>query len=189
MATGYGVASTLVTSALVNQVKLGGYDTIVAAETGNVGPNGGYQAKSTHGSFGCSNSGLYVELLDTVPWTNITYEVIVTGNSACWSFNHHTNTYGPSPGSGNMEAYSTTLGDRISRPFNSWEVAAFQSHNRTFACNNNSNNFFHGNFQVGDPKTFFMQRRRNVNGSLAGPHIGLACTGAGTLLIRNIRIW
>jgi hypothetical protein len=184
-----GIYSTLVTSNLVNQVKFGAYNTVVTAETGDIGTGGGYQVKSEHGGFGCSNSGMYVELLDTIPWTNITYEVSVEGGASCWSFNHHTNGYGPSPGSGNMLAYSEASGDRISRPFNSWEVPSFQSHNRTFACDNNSDNFYHGTYQVGNPKTFFMQRRRNVNGSLAGPHIGIACVGAGSLLIRNIRIW
>lgn len=189
MATGYGIRSTLVTSDLVNQVSLGGYDSIVTAETGDIGSNGGYQVKTTYNSYGCSNSGVFVELLDTVTWTNITYEVVLTGTSACWSFNHHENSYGPSPKSGNMEAYSESLGDRVSRPLNSWEVSTFQSHNRTFACNNNSNNFYHSSFNVGDPKRFFMQRRRNVNGSLAGPHVGRACTNGGTTIIRNIRIW
>lgn len=187
MATGYGIASTLVTSDLVNQVKLGGYDTIVSAETGNIGPNGGYQVKTEYPTFNCSNSGVFVELLDTIPWTNITYEILTTGASACWTFNR--TGYGPTPTDGNMASYNESLGDRVSRPKNSWEVAAFQSHAKDYACDNNSNNFHHGNFQVGNPKTFFMQRRRNVNGSLAGPHVGKACTGAGTTMIRNIRIW
>lgn len=189
MATGYGVQSTLVTSDMVNQVKLGSFDTVVAAESGNLSPGGGYQIKTSYPSQNCSNSGVFVELLDTIAWTNITYEVILTGTSACWSFNHHTNSYGPSPGSGNILAYDESSGDRVSRPLNSWEVAAFQSNSRTFACHNNSNNFYHSNFDVGDPKTFFMQRRRNVNGSLAGPHVARACTNAGTTIIRNIRIW
>lgn len=187
MATGYGVQSTLVTSDLVNQVKLGSFDTTVTAETGNVGPGGGYQVKTSYNAYSCSNSGVFVELLDTIAWTNITYEVIITGTSACWAFNRA--AYGPSPQSGNMETYNESLGDRVTRPKNSWEIPAFKSHPRDYACNNNANNFYHNTYDVGDPKTFFMQRRRNTNGSLAGPHVGRACTNAGTTIIRNIRIW
>ena len=187
MATGYGIRSTLVTSTQVWSVALGSYDSIVTAETGNVGPNGGYQIKTTHTSYGCSSSGIYIELSDVIPWTNITYEVILTGGSSCWSFNY--NAYAPGAAAGNMLAYDESAGDRISRSLNSWEVSAFQSHDRTSACDNNSNNFYHGSFNLNNPKTFFIQRRRNVNGSKAGPQMGRACTSSGTTIIRNIRIW
>jgi hypothetical protein len=187
MATGYGIRSTLVTSNQVWSVALGSYDSIVTAETGNVGPNGGYQIKTTYTGYGCSSSGIYIELSDSIPWTNITYELILEGNSACWTFNE--NAYAPGSALGNLLTYDESAGDRISRPLNSWEIPAFQSHAKTSACDNNSNNFYHGSFNTNNPKTFFIQRRRNVNGSKAGPQIGRACTGTGTTIIRNIRIW
>lgn len=187
MAAGYGIQSTLVTSAQIWSVNLGSYDSIVTAETGNVGPNGGYQIKTEYSGYGCSSSGIYLELTDSIPWTNLTYEVILTGNSACWTFND--NAYAPGAAYGNMLTYNESAGDRISRPLNSWEVPAFQSHGKTYACDNNSNNFYHGSFNSNNPKTFFMRRRRNVNGSKAGPQMGRACTGTGTTIIRNIRIW
>ena len=188
MATGYGIRSILVTSDLVNQVQIGSLNTLEVSETGDIGPNGGYQAKVSNGGHGCSNSGIYIELLDTIPWTNITYEVILTGDASCWTFNHPGNSYGPG-GGGNILAYNESLGDRISRPLNSWDIPATSTHDKTYACDNASNNFMRGPVSPNQPRTFFMQRRRDVNGSLAGPQHGRACVSAGTSLIRNIRIW
>jgi len=188
MATGYGIASTLVTSTLVNQVTINSNTTLESAETGNLGPNGGYQVKISNGGHGCGNSGVFVELLDTIPWTNITYEVILTGDASCWVFNHPGGSYGPG-GGGNILAYNEALGDRISRPLNSWEIPATAPHDRTYACNNANTNFMRSAVSPNNPRTFFMQRRRDVNGSLAGPQHGRACVSAGTTIIRNIRIW
>lgn len=188
MATNYGLASRLVTADLVHEVQIGDNTTLVTGETGNVGPNGGYQVKISNTSHGCGSSGVYVIIKDTIPWTGITYEMVLTGVASCWSFNHAGSNYGPG-GTGNLLGYSEAAGDIISRAIRSWEVPAFQTHNRTFACDNNSDNFFHSSFHQGDPKIFYMKRRRNVNGSLAGIQHGRACVAAGTTIIRNIRIW
>lgn len=188
MATNYGLGSTLVTANLVHEVQIVTNTTLITEETGNVGPNGGYQVKVSNSAHGCGSSGVYVVIKDTIPWRGITYEMVLTGVAACWSFNHPSGNYGPG-GNGNLLGYSEAAGDVISRSVRSWEVSAFQTHNRTFACDNNSNNFFHGSFHQGDPKIFYMKRRRDVNGSLAGIQHGRACVGAGTTIIRNIRIW
>jgi len=187
MATGYGIRSTLVTSDLVNQVLINSNTTLETAETGNIGPNGGYQVKISNGGHGCGNSGVFVELLDTIPWANITYEVIITGTASCWVFNHPGGSYGPG-GGGNILAYNEALGDRVSRPLNSWEISGVSAV-KTYACDNNSDNFMRSQVNPNNPKTFFMQRRRDVNGSLAGPQHGRACVSSGTAIIRNIRIW
>lgn len=186
MALAHGQKSTLVTSTHVYGVSVNSA-TINTGTTGDIGSRGGYQISVTHDNVGCSSTGVLLELNDLVAWTFVTFEVSLTSYCSCWSF--CTGNY-VSAGGGNILSYNEGNGDRISRAFNSWELPQFQTHNRESACDNDSDNFFHGSFSVGDPKTFFMKRRRNVNGNRGGIALGRACTGpAGLTIIRNIRIW
>jgi len=184
MGTFYGIKPTIVTSVDVNSIILTN-STIVSASTGDIDIGGGYQLYITNDTADCSSSGVYLELKDNINWKYITFEMVLTGYAACWNFissgwgSYTTNIYD----------YDEALGDVILHPFNSWEYPEFQTHNRTSACDNNPDNFFHGSFQKGNPKTFIMKRRRNVNGGLAGIYHMRACSGIGTTLIRKIRIW
>ena len=191
MATTYGIASTLVTTANVNLVGTTGGTTISA---GNNGPLGGYQIIFQHDTGGCGSgpdSGVYIELNDSTPWTRITFEWLGIGGAACWSF---PNTSGFGAGAGPTDAnlinYDEAAGDRVSRSYLTWEVPQFQSHSKVYACDNDSNNFFR--YNTGEYRSFFMQRRRNSLLSYGGIHHGRSCnsTGVGaTTIIRNIRIW
>lgn len=193
MATTYGIASTLVTTANVNLVGTTG-GTVISS--GNDGPLGGYQLVFQHDTGGCGSgpdSGVYIELNDSTPWTYITWEWVGIGVAACWDF---TNSSGWGGGAGptaaNLINYDESAGDMVSRSYNSWEYPQFQSHSKVYACDNDSNNFFHGGYQVGNPKSFFMKRRRNSLLSYAGIHHGRSCNNYGvgiTTTIRNIRIW
>lgn len=188
MATGYGIASTLVTSDLVYAVNLKN-STIITEETGNIGPNGGYQVKFRHDTAGCGNpdSGIFVELNDNIPWTRITFEWLGLGTSACWSFNG--GSYGADgwPPSGYLQSFDANQ-DIISRTYLTWEVPAYQSHNRINGCDTNPDNFFR--FNASEYKSLFMSRRRDTTGNRAGVHFGRSCNNVGDLtIIRNIRIW
>jgi len=186
MALFHGQASTLVNSNHVYGVSVNNATTNSGA-TGDIGSRGGYQLTVDQQSVGCGSTGLLLELNDTVAWRNVTFEVSVTGAYSCWSF--CTGNY-VSAGGGNIFSYNEGNGDIISRAFNSWELPQFQTHNRENACDNNSDNFLHISYNVGDPKRFFMKRRRDVNGNRGGIAIGYACVSiAGTTIIRNIRIW
>lgn len=184
MGTFYGIKPRIVTSADVNSITLTNA-TIVSASTGDIDTYGGYQLYITNDTASCSSSGVYLELKDNISWSYLTFEIVLTGYAACWNF--------ISSGWGgittNIYDYNESLGDVILHPFNSWEYPEFQTHDRTSACDNNADNFFHGSFQKGDPKTFIMKRRRNVNGSLGGIYHMRACSSTGTTLIRKIRIW
>lgn len=188
MSTIGGSNSILVTSNNINSITLSN-SVIVDAETGNVGPDGGYQLKcyrDVSGDF-CTTNTVYLELNDSFPWTNISCEIIVGDYSACWGFNN-------SQSNGHLLPYSEVDGDII--PFErckySWEYPEFQTHNKVWACDNESNNFFHPSFQKGDPKSFLMRRRRDTSGSLAGIYHNRACSSTGTgsyIIIRKIHIW
>jgi hypothetical protein len=189
MATGYGIKSTLVTSANIHAVNL--YNcTIITAETGNIGPNGGYQVKVSHNTFGCGteqDNGIFLELNDSVPWTRITWEWLGNGAASCWNFNAGSYGGGAGPTSGYLQSFDIDL-DPISRSYLSWEVPAFQTHNRVSACDNNADNFFL--FNTGEYRSFFMNRRRDTSGNKAGIHHGRSCNTTGVFsIIRNIRIY
>jgi hypothetical protein len=156
--------------------------TIVTAETGNIGPNGEWQIKVTHNNCGCDLTQVDIVLKDNISWRYITFEMDTTGAAACWGWNH-----GSYSGSGNLFGYDESAGDRIFESINSWELAQFQSHNRTVACDNDSNNFMR--YNENGPRVFAMKRRRNVNGSLAAISFGRACNCSGYTIVKNIRIW
>lgn len=185
MGTFYGINARLITSSDVSSITLNNM-VIDYANTGNLGTNNSYQLRTTNDSVGCGSCGVYLELNDNIPWKNISFEILLTGTAACWSFN--VDGYGPSPGTGYLLGYDESVGDLVARSLNSWEVPAYQSHNKVSACDNDANNFFR--FDPAPYKSFFMRRRRNWTGNnKAGINSGRACAGAGTTIIRNIRIW
>lgn len=181
-----------VTSANIDSVSITG-GTLISA--GNNGPAGEYQVVFQHDLFGCGNpdSGVYIQLNDTIKWSNIVYRWSGTGLASCWSFNQSGYGAAADPvngGTGNLKSYDESLGDGVFYSYLTWEVPAYQSHNRVSACDNDSNNFFRYNETL--PKAFSIKRRRNSLSSLAGIHHGRSCnsTGAGAITtINNIRIY
>jgi len=187
-----GIRSTLVTSTIVYSVTTHGGTILSQGDT-----DSGYEVQFRHDNGGCGNpdSGILVLLGNSVKWNRIAFEWTGTGTASCWSFMRTgASNFGSSTGlgDGNLLAYSEAAGDVISRPYLTWEVPAYQSHDRIYACDNNANNFFR--FNSGEAKSFFMKRRRATafNGNFAGIHHGRSCnsTGAGAVTtIKNIRIW
>jgi|14BtaG_2_1085337.scaffolds.fasta_scaffold16549_2 hypothetical protein len=142
---------------------------------------------------GCDNSAVYIRLKDPIDWNMISCRFTINGYASCWSFNSSSG-YGPGPYDGNLHSYDPSKNDFFSesRSTNSWGHTQFQSHSRVFACDNNSNNFYHSGYHLGDPKIFIMKRRRNLNGELAGIYHSTACQGSGTghnVKISDINIW
>jgi len=185
----YTVNSTLVKAEHVHGVTL--YNcTIISAETGDVGPYGGYQVKVTHDTSGCGSSQsnyFYLELKSSLVGKYISCEFEMTGVASCWGFNDAGYALG-----GNLLSYSESSGDLIPnyRSLNSWEKTQFQSHNKISACDNDSNNFFHSSYHTGNPKKLLMRRRRDNLSANFGPSHGRSCNNTGVYtIIRNIRVW
>lgn len=153
----------------------------------------GFSVTFRHDLSGCGSpdSGIFVELKDFIPWTMMSVEFLVLGQAACWSFN--TSGYGNAvgnSGTGNIDTYNEALGDRCVKTYLAQDEPAYLTHNKVYACDNNADNFMRFNTGVYRKCTFV--RRRNINGSLAGPHHGRSCnsTGAGSLtIIQNIVVW
>lgn len=163
--------------------------TIVMSETGNLGPDGGFQIKFYNNTGGCGTSvqgRLTLMLNDNdFVWSHISCEFELQGTGACWGFND--NSYADSA---NLKGYYVDSSGFISdyRAVNSWENPTYQSHNRETACDNADNNFF----RFSGVKRFVMKRSRANLSSLAGISHGRSCnsTGEGSYtIIKNIRIW
>lgn len=193
MSTQYGRLSFPITQSMVDSVTTTG-GTIISQ--GNTGYNNTYEIIFQHELSGCGNpaSALVILLKNTTPnWKFITWEWRGTGTAACWTFNSTsaealfgTTAYNL----GYLQAYNESLGDGVFNSFLSWEIPAYQSHNRVVACNNDANNFFR--FNSTQFKSFFMKRRRDSSGNLAGIHHSRSCNsiGAGSRThIRNIYVY
>tara|TARA_R110000737_G_C14332123_1_gene441706 strand:+ start:31 stop:600 length:570 start_codon:yes stop_codon:yes gene_type:complete len=184
-----GPKATLVTSDLVNSVATTG-GTIMSQ--GNTGPNGGYTITFKHDLGGCgsADSGILILLKDDFSWNRMAFDWEGNGTAACWSF-MHTSGFGASTGTvnGNMSPLDSINVDAIINPELTWEVSAYQSHNRVYACDNNANNFFR--FNSSSYKKFRMLRTRIADTTnLAGIHHGRSCNSTGAFtVIKNIRIW
>jgi hypothetical protein len=164
--------------------------------TKNTDENGRYIFEGYHTTGGCGvaqDSGVLILLKDDILWNKMCFRFECLGTASCWSFMDSASNYGGSTGTptGNMLAYSEASGDRLHDNFLTWEVPAYQSHNRTHACDNEANNFFR--FDGGVFRKFRMTRRRNVGAGLAGIHHGRSCNtaGAGSAVTRitDIFIW
>jgi hypothetical protein len=144
---------------------------------------------------GCASSSVFIELKDDMLWNRISCKFVINGYASCWTFNDTGWTGGPGPGSGYLLPYDSSAGDFFSEERfteNSWEKSQFKSHARGSACDNNSNNFYHGSYQTGNPKTFIMKRRRDTSGNRAGLYHATACQQSGTghnITIQDIKIW
>jgi hypothetical protein len=185
-----GRSSVAVSSAYVNSVNITG-GTVLSQ--GNAS-NGGFAVSFQHNLGGCggAESGIFVELKDTIAWTGISFRMTLIGQAACWSFANSPG-YGLVPGfntTGNLSTYDTSQGDQISISYLAQQTPPFNTHDPVYACDNNADNFM--NFNTSTYRYFTMKRRRNVNGSLAGIATGRSCnsTGSGSItIIDNIFIW
>jgi hypothetical protein len=180
MSINYGPVGHVVTSLDINSIELL-QTSIDTARTGDIGPNGSYQLFINHLNAGCDLSRVNLQLKDNIDWTYITFEIETTGGSACWGYNSGNYSI-----TGNMESYNEQLGDRIFEPVNSWELSQFQSHDRTTACDNDSNNFMR--YNEAGPRSFCMKRRRSAGGGLVSISHGRACNYLGTTLIKKITL-
>jgi hypothetical protein len=188
MSIKYGAASFRVTQSMIDGVTITGGTIISQGDTGH---NNSYEILFQHDLAGCGNpaSGIVILLKDTSPnWKYITWEWRGTGTASCWTFNHTaawalsgTTAYNL----GYLQAYDESLGDRIFNSYLSWEIPEYQTHNRVVACNNNADNFFR--FNSSQFKSFFMQRRRDNSGNLAGIHHSRSCSSTGSGSRTNIR--
>lgn len=188
MTTYYGRQAYRVTASQVSSVDITG-GTIISQ--GDV--DGGFEVRFQHDLGGCGNpdSGIFVAIRDFVSWTWMSVDFMVTGTASCWSFNHP--SYGAAVGNGatgNILTYNESLGDKCVKTYLAQEDAAYSSHDKVTACDNDSNNFMRYTGETFRRCTFV--RRRNVNGQLAGPHHGRSCnsTGSGSMtVIKNIYVW
>lgn len=185
MSVVYGRRAERVQIANVNSVILVGATIL---EQSNV--NGGYEIKFQHNTGNaCDSSGVFVQLLDFIPWKGISVEFQTTGSAACWTF-MQPGGYGSSGGDGNIYTYDESLGDQCVKTFLAQEDAQFSSHAKANACDNDANNFMRYNTSTFRKCTFI--RRRNVNGSLGGIHHGRACSEIGSnaiTIMKNIYVW
>jgi hypothetical protein len=144
---------------------------------------GGAVLTFSHPNIGCTSSGFTVLLNDVIPWTRITFEVYLTGVASCWAFCEGTNNV---PTDANITTWNSGI-DRVFFPENCWELPQYTL--KMLACDNSSDNFFHGTYHTGTYKKFLTTRRRNSTATLAGLSHGRACINEGTTIVSNIRIW
>lgn len=183
-----GPKATKVTSALINSITTTG-GTITSQ--GDTGEKGSFSVTFRHDVSGCGgpDSGILILITNSIPWTKIAFDWEGNGTAACWSFMNPSGGFGSATGTqdGNLIQYGAP-GDAIINPYLTWEVPAYQSHDRLYACDNDANNFFR--FNGGEYKKFRMVRTRNTSGNLAGIHHGRSCNTSSTFtIIKNIYIW
>lgn len=182
MGISYGTNSLRIKSAHINQIVNTNGTIVSQGDSGQ-----GFEFRWYPNNAGCGgspNSKFYIELLDPIPWTNITYEVYTTGTASCWNFNS-----GGSLGTGNLVAFNSSI-DRVTRCQNSFELPQYTL--QMSACDNATTNFMHVSFKTGTFRSFFATRRRDSPSSLANINLELSCNGAGVdniFIIRNIFVW
>jgi len=154
--------------------------------------NGFYTIKAYHNGGGCGSpaeSGVWVKIKTSIPWSRVVCDFTVKGSAACWGFNG--NGYGQfTDQSGNLQSYSTASGDIIFGPdaINAFENTAYTI--KASACDNDANNFMR--FNTSSDRTFTMFSRRNNLSNLAGPLHGRSCNSTGVdsyTIISNIYIF
>ncbi len=192
MSFNYGPAGLIVTTEYINSLNTTGATVLSQSyDTDN-----GYTVTIQHDLAGCggAETGFFIEIKDPFPWRNMSCRFRLLGGAACWSFmNTGGSNYGTAAGSsgtGYMLSYSEAAGDRIIRTYLAQDDPQFATHDKVFACDNDTNNFMR--YNTGEYRSFTMVRRRNVNGSLAGVHHGRSCnsTGGGSItIVDQIRIW
>lgn len=192
MSIAYGPSGIKVDQRLINSIGITG-GTILSTENNT---ENGFTVTFQHDTVGCGgpDSGIFVELKDTILWSRISCRFRLLGTAACWSFmNTGGGNYGAdagSSGTGYMLPYSEANGDKILRSYLAQLESQFITHDKVYACDNDSNNFMR--YNGGEYKTFTIVRRRSVSATLAGIHHGRSCNSAGTgaiTIIDQIRIW
>lgn len=153
--------------------------------------NGFYTIKAYHNAGGCGGveSGVWVKIKTSIPWSRLVCDFTVKGSAACWGFNG--NGYGAfTDSSGNMASYSTASGDIIFGPDATYSFENSSYTIKASACDNNADNFMRYNTSV--DRTFTMFSRRNNLSNLAGPLHGRSCNSTGVdsyTIISNIYIF
>ena len=188
MSTVYGRKAYSISSTLVSSIAVTGGTVLSSGDV-----NGSFEVRFRHDLGGCgsADSGIFVQLLDFTAWTMMAVQFELLGSASCWSFN--TSGYGNAvgnSGTGNMLTYSEAAGDKCVKTYLAQNDSPYTTHDKVSACDNNADNFMVANTGVYRKCTFI--RRRNVNGSLAGPHHGRSCnaSGAGAItVIKNIYVW
>ena len=134
-----------------------------------------------------SNNGVVILLKDFVKWTGLHCSFTSTGAASCWGWNGD-NGYGAglTTPTGNLSAYNANLGDFTYNEFNVWDLPQFRKY--FSACDNNSDNYMHGNYQVGSSRGFTMFNRRSNMNSLAGPSHGRTCNTTGNIIFSSIKV-
>lgn len=178
----YGQTGRLIFDADINSIT----NTGITSVDKNGNEDGSFHYKVTTPGDGCTtNNGFVILLDDVIPWTKISYKVTLTGVSSCWNFNNGTN-YLPAVAH-NILSWNSSL-DTVTKCLNTFEQTQFAI--KMFACDNNSDNFFHSSFAVGNPKIFTAVRRRDsISNGLAGPAIGVNCNGTVTIEVSEIVVW
>lgn len=148
--------------------------------------NGKYLLEVTHPNNGCgSQSGVNIYIDDFIDWRYLSYKVYLTGTASCWRFNEGTG-YGTT--THNILGWDPNQGDTVGAAQNCWELGQYTL--KMSACDNNADNFFHSSFHTGSFKSFIVKRRRDTSTTaLAGPAVGRTCSGSGTTIISDIRVW
>lgn len=150
--------------------------------------SGSYFIKLQPDSGGCgsgTDSSFYVEIKDNPSWTKISYQLYLTGTAACWSFNSSGWT-----GNNNLLQFDSSI-DKFYYGNNSFELPQFTY--KVQACDNDSTNFWHGAFQVGTYRSFFITRRRDTSTTnLVKIALAWSCNSYGLgsyAILRNITVW
>ena len=171
----YGKRFRKVTLDMIDTVNTSGTGTI---SNSNNDANGYYTLTYLHQNSGCDSSGFAIKIKQDIEWSYLICDFYMEGVASCWSFNQ--DGYGPTTG---MLSWDSNQGDLFWDPFNSWDLPQYSV--KTFACDNNSDNFMHGSFATGANRGFTIRSRRNGT-SYAGPAHGRACNGGGTTIVSNI---
>lgn len=182
MALKHGQQGRIILDADVDSIT----NTGIASVDKNGDERGSFHYKVTTPNDGCTtNNGFVILLKDVISWTKMSYKVTLTGTASCWNFNHNTN-YLPAVAH-NILGFNSSL-DTVTKCTNTFEQSQFAL--KMFACDNNSDNFFHGSFAVGNPKIFTAVRRRDsISNGLAGPGIGVNCNATVTIQVSEIVVW
>jgi hypothetical protein len=181
MATKYGRLSFPVTLDMIDSVTTTG-GTIISQ--GNTGINNSYEIIFQHDLGGCGNpaSAIRLDIKNTTPnWKYITWEWKGTGTAACWTFNSGSSWALPGNTQYNLGyllSYNESLGDKVFNTYLTWEIEAYQTHDKVQACDNDANNFFR--FNSAQWKSFFMSRRRDSSGNLGAIFHSRSCNSVGT---------
>lgn len=187
MSVKYNIGSTRLSSLNIGTVTAGN-STIL--DTGN-DSSGGYYLKVQPDLWGCGSTQSFaaIEIKDDIPWTKISYEIVTSGSSSCWTFND--------PGWGgmtytyqNLMPFNSSL-DTFAYAENSFNVSGVVF--KMMACDGNSTTNFWLAGDTSKTRKFFVTRRRNTSSSgLASINVNWSCnsTGAGSYVIfRNIFVW